>query len=115
MIALQDIFILGGNAVAAWLVSVIAVYAAVRVQDGHRRVRMWKGGFALFYSISYWWLAFNLDYRAEWSAFMVWFGLAAWGLGWASSDVVAIRSERQRTESVKKVAELAEAVVEDGS
>ena len=113
MIGLDNIIILGSNAILAWCVSMVAVVAAARIKDGHRNIRFAKATFALFYSCAYWWLLFNLEHRAEWSRYMVIVGLVSWPVGWAASDLIALQVEKRRE---RKLAEMIErvGVVDDG-
>ena len=98
------------NGILAWCASISLFWAAFEVSNRLRHVLFVEACLAMFYSVAYWWLAFNLELAREWSEILRWIGIVSWPVAWIASPIMLIYWLRGQG---KKLQENARRVVEE--
>ena len=78
------------NAVLAWVAAIVHGWAAYKTSGLLRKMFISISSLAFFYSLAYWWLAFNPSRGGDWSDFLRPFGIFTWVVAWAIEPIVLV-------------------------
>jgi hypothetical protein len=88
------------NAVLAWVAAVVHMWAASRTSGLLQKMFIGIASLAFFYSLAYWWLAFNTDRSADWSNFLRPFGVLTWVIAWSVEPLILVTYLNRRGEEI---------------